>query len=227
MPQRPQAGEYAAERERMVREQIERRGIRDPLVLEAMRRVPRHLFVSPEQQPAAYDDHALPIGEGQTISQPFMVAVMTADLAIGPSSHVLEIGTGSGYQGAILAAIAASVVTLERRPALAERARAIYERLGISTIDVIVGDGTCGYPSRAPYDAIVVTAGAPRVPPALREQLAVGGHLVVPVGAEMYQDLKIVTRHPDRFEERTGEACVFVPLIGEQGWNDFRRNPPK
>lgn len=219
--------EFAALRDRMVRAQIERRGVRDPLVLEAMRTVPRHLFVPPDQKLAAYDDRALPIGEGQTISQPYMVAVMTAHLALTRASHVLEIGTGSGYQGAILAAIAASVVSIERRPDLAARARAMFATLGIANIEAIIADGTEGHAARAPYDAIVVTAGAPRVPPALRDQLAIGGRLVVPVGSQVHQELVIVTRRPNGFDERSGDACVFVPLIGAHGWNEPIRDPSK
>jgi protein-L-isoaspartate(D-aspartate) O-methyltransferase len=210
--------DYAAMRDRMVRDQLERRGIRDPLVLDAMRRVPREEFVPPPQRIAAYDDRALPIGEGQTISQPYMVAVMTAQLELTATSHVLEVGTGSGYQAAVLAAIAHDVISIERRPDLAARARAVFDALNLPNIEIVVGDGTEGYAAGAPYDAIVVTAGAPRVPPALRGQLALGGRLVIPVGSERSQDLVIITRTADGFDERLGEACVFVPLIGTHGW---------
>jgi protein-L-isoaspartate(D-aspartate) O-methyltransferase len=215
----------AAKRDRMVREQLERRGVRDARVLAAMRRVPRHLFVPAAQQDAGYDDRALPIGEGQTISQPYMVAVMTAELALTETARVLEIGTGSGYQAAVLAAIAAEVISMERRADLATRARTVFETLGIRNVEVVIGDGSAGYPSRAPYDAIVVTAGAPRVPPALPAQLAIGGRLVVPVGTPSHQDLVILSRRPDGYDQRLGDACVFVPLIGEGGWSDPEQTP--
>jgi protein-L-isoaspartate(D-aspartate) O-methyltransferase len=215
--------ESATERERMVTEQIERRGVRDPRVLAAMRAVPRELFVPPERRMAAYDDRALPIGEEQTISQPYIVALMTEHLGLREDSHVLEVGTGSGYQAAILAAMAGSVVSIERRAELAARARQVFETLGLTNVDVVVGDGTEGYPARAPYDGIIVTAGGPKVPDALREQLAIDGRLVVPVGSSLHQELVIVTRRRDGYEERRGEACVFVPLIGAQGWTDSPR----
>jgi protein-L-isoaspartate(D-aspartate) O-methyltransferase len=212
-------------RHRMVAEQIERRGVRDAGVLQAMRKVPRHRFIPEAQRAHAYEDRALPIGEAQTISQPYMVAVMTALLQLTPESRVLEIGTGSGYQGAILAELAATVVSLERRPELAEAARAVYRELGIQNVEVIIADGSCGYPPRAPYDAIVVTAAAPRVPEALKSQLADGGRLVIPVGAQLQQELAIVTRDGDAFREARGEGCVFVPLIGVHGWSDKGGQP--
>jgi protein-L-isoaspartate(D-aspartate) O-methyltransferase len=169
-------------RERMVTTQLAGRGVRDPRVLGAMRDVPRHLFVPEAVARDAYEDRPLPIGEGQTISQPYMVAAMTAALAPGPADRVLEVGTGSGYQAAILARLARSVVTIERHPALAARARAAMDALGITNVRVVVGDGSNGYPDEAPYDRILVTAGAPAVPESLKEQLADGGRLVIPVG---------------------------------------------
>ena len=205
-------------RERMVTEQIAGRGIRDPRVLAAMRDVPRHLFVPESAQDEAYEDRPLPIGEGQTISQPYMVAAMSAALEAGPSHRVLEIGTGSGYQAAILGRLAGSVVTVERRAALAARARETLASLGCHNIAVVVGDGSIGYPTQAPYDRILVTAGAPAVPEALTDQLADRGRLVIPVGSEGYQRLMIVDRQGERLSDREGEGCVFVPLIGVYGW---------
>ena len=168
----------------------------------------------------AYDDHALGIGLGQTISQPYMVAVMTAALQLSPADRVLEIGTGSGYQAAVLAHLAGSIVSIERHAPLADAARARLAALGLTNVTVVVGDGTEGYAAGAPYDAVVVTAGAPHVPAALREQLAEGGRLVVPVGSAWHQDLVLVERHGAAFREVSGEGCVFVPLIGKDGWTD-------
>ena len=208
---------------RMVREQLERRGIRDARVLDAMRRVPRHLFVRPEQAGSAYEDHALPIGEGQTISQPYMVAVMTAALAPPPAGRVLEIGTGSGYQAAVLAELARDVVTIERHEGLAENARRRLAALGYRHVRVIVGDGSLGYADAAPYDGILVTAGAPRVPAPLQSQLADGARLVVPVGSSLGQEVLIVTRSGSGFSTTVGDRCVFVPLIGTEGWPQPRQ----
>jgi protein-L-isoaspartate(D-aspartate) O-methyltransferase len=205
-------------RARMVVEQLERRGVRDPRVLDAMRRVPRHLFVPAERRGEAYEDRALPLGSGQTISQPLMVALMTEALAAGAGARLLEIGTGSGYQAAVLAELAAEVVTMERHPELAAAARARLAALGYGRVEVLVGDGSLGYPPRAPYDGIIVTAGAPRVPGALRAQLADGGRLVVPVGPALRQELVVVERQGDRLVETVGDPCVFVPLVGREGW---------
>jgi protein-L-isoaspartate(D-aspartate) O-methyltransferase len=205
-------------RERMVTVQIAGRGIRDPRVLAAMRDVPRHLFVPESAQDQAYEDRPLPIGEGQTISQPYMVAAMSAALEAGPSHRVLEIGTGSGYQAAILGRLVGLVVTVERRTALAARARATLASLGFENVTVVVGDGSIGYPPQAPYDRILVTAGAPAVPETLTDQLADRGRLVIPVGSEGYQRLMIVDRQGERLSDREGEGCVFVPLIGAYGW---------
>lgn len=209
---------FASLREAMVTTQIERRGIADPRVLAAMRAVPRELFVPQARADEAYDDRALPIGAGQTVSQPYMVAVMTQALRLTPTSRVLEVGTGSGYQAAILGSIAASVVSIERLPALAEAARQRLAALGFDRVTVVVGDGTDGYPPAAPYDAIVVTAGAPHVPGALRDQLADGGRLVVPVGTARQQDLQVIERRGGTFLTSAGDGCIFVPLVGRDGW---------
>jgi protein-L-isoaspartate(D-aspartate) O-methyltransferase len=213
-----EAARFAVLRDRMVQDQIAQRGVRDADVLRAMRTVPRHQFIPAEYRGDAYTDRALPIAGGQTISQPYMVAVMASLLRLKPGSHVLEVGTGSGYHGAVLASIAADVVSIERQPELARDARALYARLGIDNIEVVVGDGTQGYLPRAPYDAISVTAGAPRVPEALKEQLADGGRLVVPVGTQLHQQLAVLTRRGEAFDQTLADGCVFVPLIGVHGW---------
>lgn len=210
---------HEAARERMVRYQLEARGITNPRVLDAMRKVPRHLFVPPERVHDAYSDHALPIGEGQTISQPYMVALMTQLLDPAPSHRVLEVGTGSGYQAAILAELANEVVTMEREEALSLRAREVLESLGYRNIIFVVGDGTEGYPPLAPYDGIIVTAGAPFVPQPLVEQLAPGGRLVIPVGHRYEQVLTVAEKDEQgRLHVSEHGYCVFVPLIGKHGW---------
>ena len=200
-------------------EQLVARGISDARVLDAMRRVPRDAFVPRESHPAAYEDRALPIGSGQTISQPYMVAVMTEALRLTGSERVLDVGTGSGYQAAVLSLLAREVVTIERRPELADSARGTLAALGYDNVTVIAGDGTLGSPEHAPFDAIVVGAGAPRVPAALKAQLSArGGRLVIPVGPPEHQVLHVVTRDGNRFADALGIGCVFVPLIGEEGW---------
>lgn len=209
-----------SEREEMVRAQLERRGIADGRVLAAMRAVPREWFVGDEARWQAYADRALPIGSGQTISQPFMVALMTQALGAGEKSHVLEVGTGSGYQAAILAHVAGGVVTIERHPELAETAEIRLRALGLTNVRVVVGDGTEGYPAAAPYDRILVTAGAPHVPATLKAQLADGGRLVIPVGSSMQQELVEIQRTGETFRERRGEGCIFVPLVGQHGWRE-------
>jgi protein-L-isoaspartate(D-aspartate) O-methyltransferase len=202
-------------------EQLVARGIRDPRVLDAMRRVPRELFVPEVSQPLAYADRALPIGGGQTISQPYMVAAMTEALLLEGGERVLEIGTGSGYQAAILAELAAEVVSVERRPELADAARSTLAALGYRNVDVVVGDGTLGLVDRAPFDRIVVTAGAPRVPEALTRQLSgQRGRLVIPVGTPSQQWLTIVIRDGERCSETVRDACVFVPLLGYDAWSE-------
>jgi protein-L-isoaspartate(D-aspartate) O-methyltransferase len=205
-------------RERMVMTQIAARGVHDARLLAALRDIPRHLFVPDEVRPHAYEDRPLPIGEGQTISQPYMVAAMTAALEVAASDRVLEVGTGSGYQSAVLARLARSVVTIERHATLARRAESVLASLGLSSVRVVVGDGSQGFPADSPYQRILVTAGAPAIPDSLIDQLADGGRLVIPVGSEGYQRLVIVDRRGDRLTDRQGEACVFVPLIGQQGW---------
>jgi len=212
------AADFAERRDRMVRTQIEARGVTDVRVLAALRAVPRELFVPLTEQAEAYDDRALPIGLGQTISQPYMVASMTAALALTPADRVLEVGTGSGYQAAVLGTMAGEVWSIERHAPLAHDARQRLEALGLSNVHVVVGDGTTGLAEHAPYDAILVTAGAPAVPHALREQLADGGRLVIPVGPASHQDLMVCRRRGSSFEDQTGEACVFVPLVGRDGW---------
>jgi len=212
--------DYDEARARMVEEQLVARGIRDARVLEAMRRVPRQLFVPREQQPFAYTDRALPIASDQTISQPFMVATMTEALRAEPTARVLEVGTGSGYQAAILSVLVSDVVSIERRPDLADAAAATLSALGFHNVKVIVGDGTLGAPDLAPFDGILVTAGAPRVPPALPEQLRDGGRLVIPVGPPSQQEVVVISRHGEEFDEYRREGCVFVPLIGAAGWPD-------
>ena len=214
------AMDFTAARERMVASQIEARGVRDNRVLEALRHVPRHLFVALAAQDEAYDDRPLPIGSGQTISQPYMVAIMTATLGVEPDDRVLEIGTGSGYQTAILARLAREVISIERHEVLADRAAATMKELGITNVEVVTGDGSRGYPPAQPYDRILVTAGAPAVPDSLKAQLADGGRLVIPVGPGRFQRLIVVERNGVEFTKSEGEGCVFVPLIGAEGWRE-------
>jgi len=211
--------DYASRRDRMVRLQLARRGIRDPKVTRAMTRVPREKFVPEELAEFAYDDTPLPLPENQTISQPYVVALMTEALELDDDDRVLEIGTGSGYSAAVLAEIAAEVFTIERHPSLADAARARLEALGYDNVHVRCGDGTLGWPEEAPFDAIVVTAGGPAVPRSLREQLAQGGRLVIPVGVERVQRLLRIRRtDEDRYDEEDLGPVLFVPLIGEEGW---------
>ena len=211
---------YEKERLRMVAGQIEGRGLKHSKVLAAMRKVPRHLFVGESKRGFAYDDRPLPIGEEQTISQPYMVASMTAAMMPGPDDIVLEIGTGSGYQAAVLAEVVREVYTVERIPALQGQAKKVLDELGYANIEFAIGDGTVGLPEHAPYDGIIVTAGAPGVPETLKMQLALNGRLVIPVGSRHYQELVRVTRSGDEFIEERLEGCTFVPLIGEEGWHE-------
>lgn len=211
--------EFAIARERMVADQLRARGITDPRVLTAMGRVPRHRFVEEALAARAYGDYPLPIGEKQTISQPYMVALMTQALELVGGERVLEVGTGSGYQTAILAELATKVYSVERIRSLADRARAILEELGYYNVLIRVGDGTLGWREEAPFDAVLVTAAAPEVPAPLVEQLKAGGRLVIPVGGSTAQVLKCLVKEPDgliRESELVG--CVFVKLVGEQGW---------
>ena len=210
----------AAAAARMVQTQLHRRGIVDQRVLEAMTSVPRHHFVPEVDIEAAYSDRALPTAEGQTISQPYIVAKMTEMLQPQPDSRVLEVGTGSGYQTAVLALLAKEIVTIERFAGLAERAREAIASLGLAgKITFVVGDGTLGHPPKAPYDGILVTAAAPTVPAALRDQLAEGGRLVLPLGEREGQHLYVIRREGEHFTQTQDLSCRFVPLVGEQGWD--------
>jgi len=206
------------EREEMVEFQIRARGVRDERVLAAMEKIPRHLFVPENWERAAYEDRPLPIGEGQTISQPYIVAVMTEQLEIRSHDRVLEIGTGSGYQAAILAELGGKVVSVERLPELADRARENLARAGVRGVEIVVGDGTQGYPPEAPYDAIIVTAASPDIPGPLVEQLAEGGRLIAPVGPRECQDLVKLVKREARVETIPLGGVCFVPLIGQFGW---------
>jgi len=202
----------------MVEHQLRRRGISDERVLRAMERVPRELFVPEDLRQYAYEDGALPIGHGQTISQPFIVATICALLSLDGHERVLDIGTGSGYQAAVLAELAAEVVTVERVPELAKGARAALAEAGYERVDVRIGDGSLGIPERAPFAAIAVAAAAPSVPPTLYSQLEEGGRLVVPRGSRSGQELVLVERTADGPRERASLACRFVPLLGEDGF---------
>jgi protein-L-isoaspartate(D-aspartate) O-methyltransferase len=206
------------ERNAMVRAQLMRRGITDSRVLDAMATVPRHLFVPPAARAQAYGDRALPISEGQTISQPYIVALMAQALSLRPGDRVLEVGAGSGYAAAVLSRLAGEVYTIERWPALAENAERCLHDLGYMNVHVFHGDGTTGLPAYAPFDAIVVSAAAPWVPRPLREQLGEGGRLVIPVGGRNEQILLRLTRTDHRTQtEQLGEVR-FVPLVGEHAW---------
>ena len=205
-------------REEMVTQQLIRRGIRDERVLQAMREIPRHLFVPAQYRAMAYDDTPLPIGYDQTISQPLMVGMMAEALRLQGGERVLEIGTGSGYQAAILARLALVVFTIERIPELAAQARTTLAMLGITHVHVFVGDGTAGLPEHTPYDAIVVAAGAPQVPKALLAQLKTNGRLLIPTGDRMEQTLLRVTRTDEGLRTEALGGCRIVPLIGEHGW---------
>jgi protein-L-isoaspartate(D-aspartate) O-methyltransferase len=217
-PAAAQGVDPVAARERMVERQLRRRGITDERVLAAMARVPRHLFVPEHLRHLAYEDGALPIGEGQTISQPYIVATICSLSQLEGTERVLDVGTGSGYQAAVLAELAAEVVTIERVPELEERARETLERAGYGSVEVRVGDGSVGVPGRAPFDAIAVAAAAPSIPPALYDQLVDGGRLVIPRGGRWGQDLVLVVRTPDGPVERKSVPCRFVPLVGAEGF---------
>jgi protein-L-isoaspartate(D-aspartate) O-methyltransferase len=212
-------------RERMVERQIAGRGVRDPAVLAAMRKVPRELFVSPDQKAFAYEDEPLPIGEGQTISQPYIVAAMIAAAGPRAGDRALEIGTGSGYSAAVLSGIAGDVYTVERLPRLADSARRRLHDLGYSNVHVRTADGTLGWPEHAPYDVIIVTASGPAVPSSLLDQLAIGGRLVMPVGdsAVAQRLVRVTRRGEDDYRREDLEGVAFVPLIGQEGWPPGKR----
>ena len=212
---------FSIARRRMVEDQVVARGVRDTRVIDAMLQVPRHKFVEEALESQAYQDAPLPIGERQTISQPYMVAVMSEALALDGTEKVLEVGTGSGYQAAVLALLADRVFSLERIPALARRARKALDSCGYSKVNIRLADGTLGWQEMAPFDAIVVTAGAPDVPRDYLDQLAVGGRLVIPVGDRMSQVLMRITRTSEHeFKEEQLLGCRFVPLVGNHGWRD-------
>jgi protein-L-isoaspartate(D-aspartate) O-methyltransferase len=204
----------------MLKEQIINRGIKDERVLTAMGSVPRHLFVDQAFWPRAYGDYPLPIGDDQTISQPYIVALMSRELGVGEGSRVLEIGTGSGYQAAVLAVMGCTVFTVERHAELSLNAESVVKSLGITGIKFKVGDGTTGWQEESPYDGIIVTAGAPAVPEDLIAQLNVGGKLVIPVGDRSSQRMQIIEKGENIIEKREITGCTFVPLIGKQGWDN-------
>ena len=204
----------------MVKEQIEARGIRDPRLLSAFRTVPRHLFVEEALQNQAYEDYPLPIGDGQTISQPYMVALMINALQLTGKENILEIGTGSGYQTTLLAELGEEVYSIERIPSLAHRAITILNKMGYYNVTIKIGDGTFGWAEKAPFDAIIVSAGAPDIPEVLKGQLSVGGRLVIPVGNQSIQNLFRVTHTKEGFKTENLGGCTFVKLIGRYGWRN-------
>jgi len=212
--------EYATARNRMVESQLISRGIKDPRVLDAMRKVPRHRFVEEALVSQAYNDHPLPIGEKQTISQPYMVALMTEALELQGQERVLEIGTGSGYQTAILAELAEKIYSIERIRPLSVKAQRILDDLGYFNVVLKVGDGSLGLKEEAPFDAIIVTAGSPEVPQPLVDQLAMGGRLVVPVGDRYTQSLMKITRVKEGITKTDLGGCRFVSLLGTHGWKE-------
>lgn len=208
------------ERKHMVGEQLKKRGIHHQSVLAAMGKVPRHLFVPQELRNSAYIDSPVTIGEGQTISQPYMVALMTQCLQVHKGDKVLEIGTGSGYQTAVLMEMGAYVCTIERYQSLADNAEKRLRDIGYHTFQTRVGDGTLGWPEQAPFAGIIVTAGAPEVPELFKEQLAEGGKLVIPVGSRYTQTLCRITRFQNKFNLEEFTPCIFVPLVGKYGWKE-------
>jgi protein-L-isoaspartate(D-aspartate) O-methyltransferase len=213
--------EYNAKRQKMVETQLVSRGIKDSRVLAAMKKVPRHLFLDEALWPDAYEDHPLPIGEKQTISQPYIVALMTEVLNLKGNEKILEIGTGSGYQAAILAELAEQVYSIERIPSIAKRARRVLDDLKYSNIVITIGDGTLGWKEYSPYDGIIVTAASPYPPKTLLEQLKVGGRLIIPIGDEFTQDLTLYRRDNEfDYSKESYGGCRFVKLVGEHGWRE-------
>jgi len=212
--------DYKQERSRMVDEQIAGRGVKDERVLAVMRKIPRHEFLPEAIRGMAYNDSALPLGEGQTMSQPYMVALMTELLGLKGAERVLEIGTGSGYQAAVLAELCQKVYTVERIKTIADKARATLDRLGYKSVAIKIYDGTYGWKEMAPYDAIIVTAGSPDIPAPLVEQLKEGGRLVIPVGDRYGQQLITVVKTVEGMITERSIPCVFVPLIGNHGWKE-------
>lgn len=213
-----QTDAYLAQRRSMVESQLRARGIRDERVLSAMFHVPRHEFVSLEYRDQVYEDHPIPIGEGQTLSQPYIVAVMLEALTLHPSDAVLEVGTGSGYQTALLSELTRQVYSMERHASLVRSAQATLTRLGYTNVEVLLGDGSHGLPERAPFDAIVVSAASPQIPPPLFEQLREGGRMVIPVGPPHAQELQLVRKQTGQPVITNLEGCRFVPLIGSDGY---------
>lgn len=206
-------------RRQMVSEQLQRRGVKDPATLKSMLEVPRERFVPPTIRSMAYEDGPLPIGEGQTISQPYIVALMTQAAELTPDSTVLDIGTGSGYAAAVLSRIVKEVYTIERIASLSQNAQKVFQELGYTNITAKVGDGTLGWPEKAPFDAIIVTAGAPVTPDSLLAQLKTGGRLIIPVGDSLSQQLFRFWKHEEgHFTKEILDYVRFVPLIGEEGW---------
>ncbi|MGA8491301.1 MAG: protein-L-isoaspartate(D-aspartate) O-methyltransferase [Terriglobales bacterium] len=212
---------FAAQRRSMVESQLRARGIRDERVLAAMSHVPRHEFISADYRDQVYEDHPIPIGEGQTISQPYIVAIMLQALALDPSDVVLEVGTGSGYLTALLAELTRQVYSVERHESLARSAQATLSRLGYTNVEVLVGDGSNGLPDRAPFDAVVVSAAAPQIPAPLFEHLREGGRMVVPVGPAHAQELQLVRKREGQPVIAILEGCRFVPLIGSEGYRSI------
>jgi len=207
-------------RKRMVEEQLMPRGIKDPRVLEVFSKVERHQFLPEDFRGSAYADYPVPIGEGQTISQPFIVALMTESLEVGPEDKILEIGTGSGYQAAILAELAKEVYTIERIESLAKKAEALLKDLGYNNITIKVDDGTLGWKENAPFNKIIITAASPRIPLPLTEQLAENGKLILPLGETFSQVLTLVEKKANQLKHQQICGCVFVPLVGKYGWKN-------
>jgi protein-L-isoaspartate(D-aspartate) O-methyltransferase len=219
MAPQTQIDSYVAQRRNMVESQLRARGIRDERVLAAMLHVPRHEFVSADYRDQVYEDHPIPIGQGQTLSQPYIVAIMLEVLALDPADGVLEVGTGSGYQTALLSELTRQVYSVERHASLARAAEATLARLGYTNVEVLLGDGSQGLPEHAPFDAIVVSAAAPQIPSPLFEQLREGGRMVIPVGPAHAQALQLVRKHAGKPVVTNLEGCRFVPLIGSEGYH--------